>query len=237
MLLTRATDNRLKTFFTGGEVRFGDAPFQGKGFRSLGQEAIYAAAIRLRRGEQYRARRGLARATSSRRSSATSARRWRCVRRPRRCAWCCRRRWARPVRRWTARICTSAISRCGILPASAPLATGTLTLAGMALAFARAGLRPRRGVVHRRGRRRRSASGTRRSTCARRGGCPRSSASRTTRRRCRRRCASSPRCACSPTRPRATAFPASRSTAPIPTRSRRRSRGRSSGRGPGPARR
>ena len=50
MMLTRATDNRLKTFFTGGEVRFGDAPFQGKGFRSLGQEAIYAAAIRLRRG-------------------------------------------------------------------------------------------------------------------------------------------------------------------------------------------
>ena len=50
MLLTRATDNRLKTFFTGGEVRYGGAAFQGKGFRSLGQEAIYAAAIRLRRG-------------------------------------------------------------------------------------------------------------------------------------------------------------------------------------------
>ena len=43
MALTRATDNRLKTFFTSGEVRYGDAPFQGKGFRSLGQEAIYAA--------------------------------------------------------------------------------------------------------------------------------------------------------------------------------------------------
>jgi hypothetical protein len=50
MMLTRATDNRLKVFFTGGEVRYGDAAFQGKGFRSLGQEAIYAAAIRLRRG-------------------------------------------------------------------------------------------------------------------------------------------------------------------------------------------
>ena len=36
------------------EVRFRDAPFQGKGFRSLGQEAIYAAGIRLRRGETYR---------------------------------------------------------------------------------------------------------------------------------------------------------------------------------------
>src|SRR5688500_3540839 len=30
MVLTRATDNRLKTFFTSGEVRYGDAPFQGK---------------------------------------------------------------------------------------------------------------------------------------------------------------------------------------------------------------
>ena len=51
MLLTRATDNRLKQFFTGGDVRWGNASFQGKGFRSLGQEAIYAAVIRLRREE------------------------------------------------------------------------------------------------------------------------------------------------------------------------------------------
>jgi 2-oxoisovalerate dehydrogenase E1 component len=50
MLLTRATDNRLKQFFTGGDVRWGNASFQGKGFRSLGQEAIYGAVIRLRRG-------------------------------------------------------------------------------------------------------------------------------------------------------------------------------------------
>ncbi|HUP61050.1 MAG TPA: thiamine pyrophosphate-dependent enzyme [Thermoanaerobaculia bacterium] len=50
MLLTRATDNRLKQFFTGGEVRWRNTSFQGKGFRSLGQEAIYAACIRLRRG-------------------------------------------------------------------------------------------------------------------------------------------------------------------------------------------
>ncbi|HVR44529.1 MAG TPA: thiamine pyrophosphate-dependent enzyme [Thermoanaerobaculia bacterium] len=54
MILTRATDNRLKAFFTGGEVRWGNASFQGKGFRSLGQEAIYASIIRLRRGEAYR---------------------------------------------------------------------------------------------------------------------------------------------------------------------------------------
>src|SRR5215470_3350451 len=54
MILTRATDNRLKTFFASGEVRYGNTAFQGKGFRSLGQEAIYAAAIRLRRGASYR---------------------------------------------------------------------------------------------------------------------------------------------------------------------------------------
>ena len=57
MLLARATDNRLKTFFTSGEIRYRDAPFQGKGFRSLGQEAIYAAGIRLRRGDAFRRRR------------------------------------------------------------------------------------------------------------------------------------------------------------------------------------
>ncbi len=48
MILTRAVDNRLKQFFTSGEVRWRNTSFQGKGFRSLGQEAIYAAALRLR---------------------------------------------------------------------------------------------------------------------------------------------------------------------------------------------
>ena len=58
MVLTRAIDNRLKTFFTSNEVRYRNTPFQGKGFRSLGQEAIYAAAIRLRRGAAFRDRDG-----------------------------------------------------------------------------------------------------------------------------------------------------------------------------------
>src|SRR5205814_8202984 len=53
MILTRATDNRLKQFFTGSEVRYGNTSFQGKGFRSLGQEAIYAAVIRLRRDSEH----------------------------------------------------------------------------------------------------------------------------------------------------------------------------------------
>ncbi|MEM1178222.1 MAG: thiamine pyrophosphate-dependent enzyme [Acidobacteriota bacterium] len=53
MILTRAVDNRLKHFFAAGDVRFEDRAFQGKGFRSLGQEAIYASCLRLRRGELY----------------------------------------------------------------------------------------------------------------------------------------------------------------------------------------
>ena len=54
MVLTRAVDNRLKQLFMSGEVRWGERAFQGKGFRSLGQEAIYAGGIRLRRGAAFR---------------------------------------------------------------------------------------------------------------------------------------------------------------------------------------
>jgi 2-oxoisovalerate dehydrogenase E1 component len=59
MILTRAIDNRLKTFFARGEIKYGTASFQGKGFRSLGQEAIYASAIRLRRGAAWRSAEGV----------------------------------------------------------------------------------------------------------------------------------------------------------------------------------
>lgn len=55
MLRTRHLDARLKKFFVSSEVKLPDgAPFQGKGFRSMGQEAIYAAAIRLRRGDGFK---------------------------------------------------------------------------------------------------------------------------------------------------------------------------------------
>lgn len=54
MLRTRYLDARLKKFFGSSEVRQPDgSAFQGKGFRSMGQEAIYAAALRLRRGALY----------------------------------------------------------------------------------------------------------------------------------------------------------------------------------------
>ena len=50
MIQTRYLDARLKKFFISGEISTPDgSQFQGKGFRSMGQEAIYAAAIRLKR--------------------------------------------------------------------------------------------------------------------------------------------------------------------------------------------
>jgi 2-oxoisovalerate dehydrogenase E1 component len=138
MVLTRATDIRLKTLFTGGEVRYGDAAFQGKGFRSLGQEAIYAAAIRLRRGDEYRTGNGWRGDVISpiiRDLGATLA--------------------MRPTPETVRMVLTAQMGKtgrpmdgkdlhmgdmtCGILPAAAPLAIGALTLTGMALAFSRDG--------------------------------------------------------------------------------------------------
>jgi 2-oxoisovalerate dehydrogenase E1 component len=138
MILTRATDTRLKSLFTGGEVRYGDAAFQGKGFRSLGQEAIYASAIRLRRGDQYVENgvwRGDVIAPVIRDLGAALA----------------MDSTAGAVRSvLTAQMGKSGPPMygkdlhvgnlaAGVLPAAAPLAIGTLTIAGMALAFAREG--------------------------------------------------------------------------------------------------
>ena len=103
MVLTRATDNQLK-FSSAGEVRYGATTFQGKGFRSLGQEAIYAAAIRLRRGAGYREADGRWRgdviAPMIRDLGAALA--MRPVRR--RCGWRSTPRSPRPARPSTARI-------------------------------------------------------------------------------------------------------------------------------------
>jgi 2-oxoisovalerate dehydrogenase E1 component len=138
MVLTRATDTRLKSLFTGGEVRYGDAAFQGKGFRSLGQEAIYAAGIRLRRGDTFRddgAWRGDVIAPIIRDLGATLA--------------------MRPTAETVRMVMSAQMGKVGppmngkdlhmgdmafgVLPAAAPLAIGALTLAGMAFAFARNG--------------------------------------------------------------------------------------------------
>lgn len=50
IILTRAVDNRMKQMFLSSELTYNGVGFQGKGFRSLGQEAIYASALFLRRG-------------------------------------------------------------------------------------------------------------------------------------------------------------------------------------------
>ena len=138
MALTRATDNRLKALFTGGEVRYGDAAFQGKGFRSLGQEAIYAAAIRLRRGAEYRSAQGwegdvvapvirdLGVTLAMHPDPATI-----------RMVLSAQMAKAGPPMNGKDLHCGDF--EWGILPAAAPLAIGTLTMAGMAMAFARQG--------------------------------------------------------------------------------------------------
>jgi 2-oxoisovalerate dehydrogenase E1 component len=138
MFLTRATDNRLKAFFTGGEVRYGETAFQGKGFRSLGQEAIYAAGIRLRRGAAFVRDgewTGDVVAPLIRDLGAALA--------------------MKPDGDTVRTVLSAQMAKAGppmngkdlhigdfahgILPASAPLAISTLTAAGMSMAFAREG--------------------------------------------------------------------------------------------------
>jgi 2-oxoisovalerate dehydrogenase E1 component len=137
MILTRATDNQLKTFFTGGDIRYGTAAFQGKGFRSLGQEAIYAAGIRLRRGRAFRGEDGRWNGDVIgpviRDLGVTLA--------------------MRPEPDTVRMVLNAQMGKVGpplegkdlhigdfewgILPPAAPLTTATLTIAGMALAFGR----------------------------------------------------------------------------------------------------
>ncbi|MEX2663258.1 MAG: thiamine pyrophosphate-dependent enzyme [Vicinamibacterales bacterium] len=139
MMLTRATDNRLKLFFTGGDVRYGDGAFQGKGFRSLGQEAIYAAGIRLRRGEAFRGEAGawtgdvvaplirdLGVALAMKPDAATV-----------RMVLSAQMAKAGPP--MDGKDLHIGDMASGILPATAPLGISSLTAAGMSLAFAREG--------------------------------------------------------------------------------------------------
>ena len=139
MILTRAVDNRLKVFFNGSEVRYDGVPFQGKGFRSLGQEAIYAAAIRLKRGAAFRAADGswqgdvvapiirdVGAALAMRPDPAT-------VR------MVLNGQMAKAGPPMDGRDLHVGDFDWGILPATAPLSISSLTAAGMGLAFGRAG--------------------------------------------------------------------------------------------------
>jgi 2-oxoisovalerate dehydrogenase E1 component len=137
MVLTRAVDNRLKQFFTSGEVQYDGVPFQGKGFRSLGQEAIYAAGIRLRRGDAWRDRergwQGDVVGPIIRDLGVTLA--------------------MRPEPAAVRMVLNAQMGKdgppmhgkdlhvgdweWGVLPAAAPLSISSLTIAGVAMAFAR----------------------------------------------------------------------------------------------------
>jgi 2-oxoisovalerate dehydrogenase E1 component len=140
MLLTRATDNRLKQFFGAGEVRYEGAAFQGKGFRSLGQEAIFAAGIRLRRGETFRGADG----TWSGDVVAPVIRDL---------GVALAMRPGEGVAEMIRQVLSAQMAKAGppmegkdlhvgdfgwgVLPAAAPLSIGSLTIAGMAFSFAR----------------------------------------------------------------------------------------------------
>ncbi|MEZ5289152.1 MAG: thiamine pyrophosphate-dependent enzyme [Vicinamibacterales bacterium] len=137
MCLTRAVDNRLKQFFAGGEVRWGTKAFQGKGFRSLGQEAIYAGGIRLRRGPKYRTADGrwngdvvapvirdLGIALAMRGDEDAVAQ-------------VLRAQMGKAGPPMHGKDLHTGDFDWGVLPAAAPLAVGSLTVAGMAMAFGR----------------------------------------------------------------------------------------------------
>ena len=139
MILTRAVDNRLKQFFLSGEITFDDVPFQGKGFRSLGQEAIYAAGIRLKRGAQWRDAesgwqgdivgpiiRDLGVALAMRPEPAT-------VR------MVLNAQMAKAGPPMDGKDLHIGDWEWGILPATAPLSISTLSIAGIAMAFSREG--------------------------------------------------------------------------------------------------
>ena len=135
MCLTRSVDNRLKQFFMGGEVRWGGLAFQGKGFRSLGQEAIYAGAIRLHRGEAYRKADGTwggdVVAPVIRDLGITLAMRHD----EEAVAMVLRAQTGKSGPPMDGKDLHTGNFEWGVLPAAAPLSVGSLTMAGMAMAF------------------------------------------------------------------------------------------------------
>jgi 2-oxoisovalerate dehydrogenase E1 component len=139
MMLTRATDNRLKALFTGTDVRYGATPFQGKGFRSLGQEAIYAAAVRLRRGAAFRGADGQWRgdvvAPLIRDLGVAFAMRPE----PATVRMALNAQMAKAGPPLDGKDLHIGEFSWGILPPAASLAVSTLTVAGMAMAFKRDG--------------------------------------------------------------------------------------------------
>jgi 2-oxoisovalerate dehydrogenase E1 component len=117
-------------------VKYGNASFQGKGFRSLGQEAIFAAPLRLRRGPAFRTDEGgwkgdvvapLIRdlgAALAMRGDADAVRQILSA------------QMGKAGPPMDGRDLHVGDFEWGVLPASAPLSISTLTAAGMGCAFA-----------------------------------------------------------------------------------------------------
>jgi len=139
MVLTRAVDNRLKALFTGSEVLYRGVGFQGKGFRSLGQEAIYGAPLRLRRGPTHRAPDGTWRgdviAPMIRDLGAVLAMRDD----PETVRMVLSAQMGKAGPPMDGKDLHVGDFAWGILPAAAPLGISALTIAGIAMAFAREG--------------------------------------------------------------------------------------------------
>lgn len=135
MCLTRAVDNRLKQLFMGGEVRWGVKAFPGKGFRSLGQEAIYAAGLRLKRGAKFQGADGAwtgdVIAPMIRDLGITLAMRGD----EDAVAMILRAQMGKAGAPMHGKDLHTGDFAWGVLPAAAPLAIGSLTMAGMAMAF------------------------------------------------------------------------------------------------------
>ena len=152
MVLTRATDNRLKTFFTGGEVKLRRRVVPGQGIPIARPGSDLRGGIRLRRGAAYRGADG----------------RWSGdvigpVIRDLGVALA-----MRPEPSTVRMVLNAQMGKAGppldgkdlhigdfdwgILPPAAPLTTATLTIAGMAMAFWRDGSGRVARLVHRRGR-------------------------------------------------------------------------------------
>lgn len=141
MCLTRAVDNRLKQLYLGGEVRWGMKTFPGKGFRSLGQEAIYAGALRLKRGKKFRADEGRWSGdviapmirdlgfTLAMHGDEDAV------------AMVLRAQLGKGGPPLHGKDLHTGDFSWGVLPAAAPLGIGTMTMTGMAMAFARQGSR------------------------------------------------------------------------------------------------
>jgi TPP-dependent pyruvate/acetoin dehydrogenase alpha subunit len=137
MCLTRAVDNRLKQLYLGGEVRWGMKVFPGKGFRSLGQEAIYAGALRLKRGRKFRGDDGTwtgdVAAPMIRDLGFTLAMHGD----EDAVAMILRAQLGKGGPPLHGKDLHTGDFSWGVLPAAAPLGIGTMTMTGMAMAFAR----------------------------------------------------------------------------------------------------